>query len=81
MRTRSSITIGQKKERQPVGAAPHQPDEPDQPQENAHRQWAVHGAAMLSRDDTTDVLPRNARSIRPQSNGKAGMSRLTSIRT
>ena len=34
--------------------------------------WAVQGAAMLSRVETTEVLARYARSIRPQSNGSAG---------
>ena len=34
----------------------------------------------LSRDETTEVLPRKARSIRPPSKGSAGI-RLTSIKT
>ena len=35
---------------------------------------------MLSRDETTDVLPSQARSIRPPSKGSAGI-RLASIST
>ena len=35
---------------------------------------------MLSRVETTEVLARYARNIRPPSNGRAGMKKFTSMR-
>ena len=40
---------------------------------NTAKVWAVQGAAMLSRAETTEVLARYARNIRPQSKGRAGI--------
>ena len=76
----SSIRTARPIRVEPVHAAPPPAGPARRSPARSRRHRAVHGATMLSRDGTTDALPGQARSIRPPSNGRAGI-RLASIST